>query len=303
MNVYDEYKKHCVSHGRFHEPNLTLKKIECSNIKTLLETTKSPSLNLPSINNNNNNNNNINNFPILNQKSQNNLEEDFSKMKIERPASGFSETNENNHSKEFASFMKKPVNSEPFYPGFSKPPGIQQSFNNDQSFYQSQNPKMSNNKNPKMMANNNILPPNNFPSFTPTMQPYVNYGANLPLNNLYQNNNGSINAILKELNITEEEIKKLIEDRNKARREQNFMEADRIRNFLKAKGIALMDEKGGRGKGTEVTTWKVCKLNYNNQKNGGEFYPNYNGNAYYNEEGNNNNNMGYSNGKFLKYNP
>jgi len=38
-----------------------------------------------------------------------------------------------------------------------------------------------------------------------------------------------------------------------------------------------MDEKGGRGKGTEVTSWKICKLNFN-QKNG-EVSDN-NGNAY-----------------------
>ena len=39
-----------------------------------------------------------------------------------------------------------------------------------------------------------------------------------------------------------------IEARNKARRELNFMEADRIRSFLKNKGVILMDEKGGRGR-------------------------------------------------------
>lgn len=71
------------------------------------------------------------------------------------------------------------------------------------------------------------------------------------------------------MQITEEEIKRLIEDRNKARREQNFGEADRIREFLKQKGIALMDEKGGRGKGTEVTTWRVCKPSYMGD---GKFY-------------------------------
>lgn len=49
--------------------------------------------------------------------------------------------------------------------------------------------------------------------------------------------------------MTEKQIINLIEQRNKARKESNFSEADRIRNFLKNNGIALMDEKGGRGKG------------------------------------------------------
>ena len=311
-NVYEEYRKHCLSYGKFHDPTMTIKKIECSNIKALLETSKNPPPNI-NINSSFMPSNNNNNFPgIVMPKVQNNLEEDFSKMKIEpqpQQSSVFSE-NEPNHIKEFPSFMKKPVISEPFYPGFSKPPGIQAAFNPEQNFYPSQNPKgmMPPNKNPKMLPNNTVISPNTFNTFTPTMQPtqFVNYGATLPLNNLYQNqnSNASINAILKELNITEEEIKKLIEDRNKARREQNFMEADRIRNYLKAKGIALMDEKGGRGKGTEVTTWKICKLNYNNNQKNGEFYSYNNGNAYYNEEGSNNNNsMGYNGGKFLKYNP
>lgn len=61
------------------------------------------------------------------------------------------------------------------------------------------------------------------------------------------------------MEITEEAITRLIEARNKARKELNFKEADRIRNYLKAKGIALMDEKGARGKGVEVTTWKYMK--------------------------------------------
>lgn len=44
--------------------------------------------------------------------------------------------------------------------------------------------------------------------------------------------------------------------RNKARRELNFSEADRIRNYLRSYGVCLIDEKGRRGKATEVTTWK-----------------------------------------------
>ena len=38
------------------------------------------------------------------------------------------------------------------------------------------------------------------------------------------------------------------------------MEADRIRSFLKNRGIVLIDEKGGRGRGVEVTTWKFAQL-------------------------------------------
>jgi cysteinyl-tRNA synthetase len=37
------------------------------------------------------------------------------------------------------------------------------------------------------------------------------------------------------------------------------MEADRIRELLRKKGITLMDEKGRRGRGVEVTTWKYGK--------------------------------------------
>ena len=58
------------------------------------------------------------------------------------------------------------------------------------------------------------------------------------------------------IELTPEQINLYIEERNKARSELNFVEADRIRNFLKLKGIILTDEKGGRGKGYEVTSWK-----------------------------------------------
>lgn len=53
-----------------------------------------------------------------------------------------------------------------------------------------------------------------------------------------------------------EEIEKSIDDRNEARRACNFAEADRIRDTLYSRGIALMDEPGGRGRGAEVTTWR-----------------------------------------------
>jgi hypothetical protein len=56
-----------------------------------------------------------------------------------------------------------------------------------------------------------------------------------------------------------DEIEKLIEDRNHARRVSNFAEADRIRDILRGAGVGLMDEPGGRGKGTEVTTWRYWR--------------------------------------------
>ncbi|KAF4676018.1 hypothetical protein FOL47_006818 [Perkinsus chesapeaki] len=56
-----------------------------------------------------------------------------------------------------------------------------------------------------------------------------------------------------------EEIEKLIDERNEARRMCNFKEADRIRDLLRANGIGLMDEPGGRGKGSEVTTWRFWR--------------------------------------------
>lgn len=58
---------------------------------------------------------------------------------------------------------------------------------------------------------------------------------------------------------TEEEIEKFIDERNEARRANNFPEADRIRQLLHSRGVALMDEPGGRGRGTEVTTWRYWR--------------------------------------------
>ena len=55
------------------------------------------------------------------------------------------------------------------------------------------------------------------------------------------------------------DIERLIEERNEARRVCNFKEADRIRDILRSKGIGLMDEPGGRGKGTEVTSWRYWR--------------------------------------------
>jgi len=56
-----------------------------------------------------------------------------------------------------------------------------------------------------------------------------------------------------------DEIEKLIDDRNEARRANNFPEADRIRELLHSRGVALMDEPGGRGRGAEVTTWRYWR--------------------------------------------
>jgi len=56
-----------------------------------------------------------------------------------------------------------------------------------------------------------------------------------------------------------EEIHNMIDQRNEARRQCNFSEADRLRQSLHERGVALMDEPGGRGKGTEVTTWRYWR--------------------------------------------
>jgi len=56
-----------------------------------------------------------------------------------------------------------------------------------------------------------------------------------------------------------DEIERYIDARNEARRQCNFIEADRIRQSLHEKGVALMDEPGARGKGAEVTTWRYWR--------------------------------------------
>jgi len=56
-----------------------------------------------------------------------------------------------------------------------------------------------------------------------------------------------------------DEIEKHIEMRNEARRACNFAEADRLRESLHQRGVALMDEPGGRGRGSEVTTWRYWR--------------------------------------------
>jgi hypothetical protein len=56
-----------------------------------------------------------------------------------------------------------------------------------------------------------------------------------------------------------EEILDMIDQRNEARRQCNFSEADTIRQSLHERGVALMDEPGGRGKASEVTTWRYWR--------------------------------------------
>ena len=70
---------------------------------------------------------------------------------------------------------------------------------------------------------------------------------------------GKIREIEENSKLNEDEIEELIDIRNEARRQCNFAEADRIREILRKKGVTLMDEKGRRGKGAEVTTWKFGK--------------------------------------------
>jgi len=56
-------------------------------------------------------------------------------------------------------------------------------------------------------------------------------------------------VIIKESSIEDEEIELLINERLKAKKLKNFVEADNIRNLLKGKGIELIDQSG------ELTTW------------------------------------------------
>lgn len=56
-----------------------------------------------------------------------------------------------------------------------------------------------------------------------------------------------------------EEIEKLMQDRNDARRAGDFSQADRIRDDLKNRGIVLSDEKGGHGNASIVTSWRYWR--------------------------------------------
>lgn len=56
-----------------------------------------------------------------------------------------------------------------------------------------------------------------------------------------------------------EEIERLIEDRNRARKESDFRGADRIRDDLRNRGVVLSDEKGAHGQASRVTSWRYWK--------------------------------------------
>jgi len=60
---------------------------------------------------------------------------------------------------------------------------------------------------------------------------------------------------------TDEEIERCIEDRNEARKAANFKKSDEIRDYLKNRGVVLMDEKGAKGnlQGAEVTKWRFWR--------------------------------------------
>eukprot|EP00933_Yihiella_yeosuensis_P041565 TRINITY_DN35962_c0_g1_i1.p1 TRINITY_DN35962_c0_g1~~TRINITY_DN35962_c0_g1_i1.p1 ORF type:complete len:383 (+),score=89.33 TRINITY_DN35962_c0_g1_i1:94-1242(+) len=60
---------------------------------------------------------------------------------------------------------------------------------------------------------------------------------------------------------TDEEICRLIEERNEARKAANFKRADEVRDYLKQRGVVLMDEKGAKGnfKGEQVTKWRFWR--------------------------------------------
>jgi len=60
---------------------------------------------------------------------------------------------------------------------------------------------------------------------------------------------------------TDEDIEKLVEERNEARKAANFKKADEVRDKLKAQGVVLMDEKGAKGnfQGKEVTKWRFWR--------------------------------------------
>merc|ERR1712217_447039 len=46
---------------------------------------------------------------------------------------------------------------------------------------------------------------------------------------------------------SDEEIERLIEERNEARKSANYKRANEVRETLKAQGVVLMDEKGAKG--------------------------------------------------------
>mmetsp|Transcript_151307 Transcript_151307/g.275312 ORF Transcript_151307/g.275312 Transcript_151307/m.275312 type:complete len:384 (-) Transcript_151307:225-1376(-) len=60
---------------------------------------------------------------------------------------------------------------------------------------------------------------------------------------------------------TDEEIERFIEERNEARKASNFKKSDEIRDYLRQRGVVLMDDKGAKGnlQGKEVTKWRFWR--------------------------------------------
>mmetsp|Transcript_108135 Transcript_108135/g.312471 ORF Transcript_108135/g.312471 Transcript_108135/m.312471 type:complete len:380 (-) Transcript_108135:346-1485(-) len=60
---------------------------------------------------------------------------------------------------------------------------------------------------------------------------------------------------------SDQEIEEFIEQRNEARKAANFKKADEIRDYLKQRGVVLMDEKGAKGNfaGRDVTKWRFWR--------------------------------------------
>lgn len=60
---------------------------------------------------------------------------------------------------------------------------------------------------------------------------------------------------------TDQEIEHFIEERNEARKAANYKKADEVREYLKQRGVVLMDEKGAKGNfnGNEVTKWRFWR--------------------------------------------
>jgi len=53
-----------------------------------------------------------------------------------------------------------------------------------------------------------------------------------------------------------EEIERLIEERNQARKDSDYKRADEIRDDLHARKVVLSDERGASGKASSVTNWR-----------------------------------------------
>lgn len=53
-----------------------------------------------------------------------------------------------------------------------------------------------------------------------------------------------------------DEIERLVNDRNQARKNGEYKQADQIRDDLQRRKVVLSDEKGASGSGLAVTTWR-----------------------------------------------